>query len=270
MPTAEPSQLTQELLALDEGLLVVVTGAGISVASGIPTFRGTDPDAVWKKDVTELGTFRYFREDPVGSWRWYSSRFEKVLDAEPNAAHFALVDLERWQIARGGTFLLITQNIDPLHERAGARELVKVHGSADRVRCASLGCRHGAPRGSIPRPEDEIARFLANPTEEALPRCPACGDIMRQHVLWFDEFYSEHADYQWQRVQTAAAAMDLLLFVGTSFSVGVTDLFARAALQSGVPVYSIDPSGTPPPYPGIEVIDAKAEALLPEIAKALA
>src|SRR5438045_1769607 len=75
--------------------LLVVTGAGVSVASGIPTFRGSDPGAVWKRDVIELGTRRYFEEDPAGSWRWYMERFDHALDAQPNAAHAALVALER-------------------------------------------------------------------------------------------------------------------------------------------------------------------------------
>ena len=87
------------------GYLVVVTGAGVSLASGIPTFRGADPGAVWKRDVTELGTNRYFEEDPAGSWSWYTSRFDIVLDKRPNPAHLALAAIERWQVARGGQFL---------------------------------------------------------------------------------------------------------------------------------------------------------------------
>jgi hypothetical protein len=131
--------------------IVVTTGAGISLASGIPTFRGQDPGAVWKRDVTELGTFRYFREDPAGSWRWYMSRFDLVFAARPNAAHQALAALQTWQMGADGSFLLITQNIDTLHEQAGSLDLVKVHGSADRVRCAREGCLLGAPKGSLAR-----------------------------------------------------------------------------------------------------------------------
>ena len=74
--------LSAAVEAVGPGKITVVTGAGVSLASGIPTFRGTDPDAVWKRDVTELGTYRYFREDPVGSWRWYTSRFDGVLDKQ--------------------------------------------------------------------------------------------------------------------------------------------------------------------------------------------
>src|SRR5436190_24283317 len=91
--------------------IVVVTGAGVSLASGIPTFRGSDPGAVWATDVTELGTRAYFERDPVGSWQWYLSRFDRVLPAKPNAAHHALAALERWQVGRGGEFLLVSQNI---------------------------------------------------------------------------------------------------------------------------------------------------------------
>ncbi len=248
-----------------EGFFLVVTGAGISLASGIPTFRGSDPDAVWQRDFTELGTFQYFQEDPAGSWQWYTSRFSKVLDAEPNPAHHALVALERWQLERGGRFLLVTQNIDTLHRAAGSRELVEVHGAADRVRCPADGCRHGSPRGSLPRQDLDIGAFLADPTEDKLPRCPECSEILRQHVLWFDEYYQGHADYQWPRVQAAASAMSLALFVGTSFAVGVTDMFVQAGLMSRVPIYSIDPAGDRAPYPGIRVLAEKAEELLPAV-----
>ena len=179
------------------GYLVVVTGAGVSLASGIPTFRGTDPGAVWKRDVTELGTNRYFEEDPAGSWSWYTSRFDIVLDKQPNPAHRALAAIERWQVARGGRFLLVTQNVDPLHERAGSERLVKVHGSADRVRCSRHRCVHGAPRGSLPRAGIDMGAFKSEPVAANVPRCPSCGALLRQHVLWFDEFYDEHRDYQW-------------------------------------------------------------------------
>jgi NAD-dependent deacetylase len=262
-------QLVDALDRLGNGHLTVITGAGISVASGIPTFRGDDPGAVWKRDITELGTVQYFREDPVGSWEWYLSRFSKVLDARPNPAHQSLVALERWQLERGGRYLLITQNVDTLHEDAGAHAMVKVHGTADRVRCSRDGCRYGAPNGSLPRSDFDMEPFLQNPSLEGLPKCPECGAILRQHVLWFDELYQGHEDYQWRKVQEAATLMGLALFVGTSFAVGVTDMFVQHALSVGIPAISIDPGGTPPPYPGIQVIPAKAEELLPQVCERL-
>jgi len=257
--------LVEALREVEKGSLVVVTGAGVSLASGIDTFRGSDPGAIWKRDVTELGTYRYFREDPVGSWQWYLSRFDKVLKAKPNLAHRAIAGLERWQLGRGGRFLLVTQNIDTLHENAGSREMIKVHGTADRVRCPAHGCVNGAPHGSLLRSEIDMEPFFASPSIETLPRCPACGDILRQHVLWFDEYYQEHADYQWNRTQQAATTMHLGLFVGTSFSVGVTEMFLQHGIFSRVPLVSIDPGGARPVYPGLTVIEAKAEEVLPAV-----
>jgi NAD-dependent deacetylase len=248
----------------------VVTGAGISAASGIPTFRGTDPDAIWKRDVTELGTRAYFERDPVGSWRWYLARFEKVLAAQPNDAHRALVELERWHQRHGGRFLLVTQNIDTLHEDAGSRRLVKVHGSADRVRCSREGCRLGAPHGSLARAEVDLAAFLARPGPATLPRCPGCGALLRQHVLWFDELYAEHDDYGWEQVVAAVTQASVVLFVGTSFAVGVTDLALRGALARGATVAAVDPN-LPPHLPArLTRFAARAEELLPAAIAALA
>ncbi len=249
-------------------LVVVVTGAGISVASGIPAFRGTDPEAVWNRDVTELGTFEFFRRDPVMSWRWYLSRFHKLAGARPNAAHDALVKLERWQIARGRQLLLITQNIDTLHEEAGSKVLIKVHGSADRVRCPEDGCLHGAPRGSIERSNVDFEAFRADPKLEHLPRCPECGAVLRQHVLWFDETYDSHEDYQFRRIWHQAASGDLFLFIGTSFSVGITDILLNMARQHGSPILSVDPGSTEAPDE-VEPLRIASEVVLPEVCTAL-
>jgi NAD-dependent deacetylase len=243
--------------------LLVVTGAGVSLASGIPTFRGNDPGAIWAHDLTELATRAYFEADPVGSWQWYLQRFDRVLAAEPNPAHHALAALERWQLARGGELLLVTQNVDPLHERAGSERMVKVHGTADRVRCSRPGCAHGAPRGSLPRDETALAAFRRRPALDTLPRCPGCGALLRQHVLWFDEHYQEHRDYQLERVLAAAEAATLTLFVGTSFSVGITDLLLQSARRSGALTFALDPS--PPAHlpPRLRFLVAPAERLLP-------
>jgi NAD-dependent deacetylase len=250
------------------GKILVVTGAGISLASGIPTFRGQDPGAIWQKDVTELGTFRYFCQDPVASWRWYLSRFAKTASARPNPAHTALVSLEAFCQRQGGEMLLVTQNIDGLHRQAGSRNLIEVHGRADRVRCPRADCANGAPKGSLPRKDFVLEKFLAAPSAATLPRCPLCQAVMRQHVLWFDEYYDSHQDYQWPRVLAAAADSDAVLFVGTSFSVGVTDLVLNAALERGVPVLSIDPAAAAP-MAAVVSLRVRAEALLPAVAAAL-
>lgn len=260
--------LAESLRRVDKGLLLVVTGAGVSAASGLPLFRGTDPDAIWNRDVTEIGTVRYFERDPVGWWRWFLRSFEGLLEASPNPAHHALAALERWQTGRGGDFLLVTQNVDTLHEQAGSRRLVKVHGSADRVRCSRAGCALGAPSGSLPADAADFAAFLREPGRESLPRCPRCGALLRAHALLFDEYYDEHFDYGFDRVREALDRMALALFVGTSFSVGVTDMVLRTALGWRLPVISIDPAA-PPPVPGVQAVRAAAEAVLPEVCREL-
>jgi NAD-dependent deacetylase len=256
--------LTEALRKAGPGLVVVVTGAGVSAASGLPLFRGTDPDAIWNRDVTEIGTFRFFAQDPVAWWQWFLHSFEGLLEAHPNPAHYALAALERWQVARGGDFLLITQNVDTLHEQAGSQRLVKVHGSADRLRCSRDGCPLGAPTGSLPAGEVDFGPFLSDPRRENLPRCPRCGALLRAHALLFDEYYDAHADYGFSRVRQAVERMALAVFAGTSFSVGVTELVLREALGWKLPVISIDPAGRPP-APGITTVRSTAEEVLPAV-----
>jgi NAD-dependent SIR2 family protein deacetylase len=104
-----------------------------------------------------------------------------------------------------------------------------------------------APAGSLHRTRVDLDRFIAAPSVETLPRCPDCGAILRQHVLWFDETYDSHVDYRWDDVLEAARTCTAALFIGTSFSVGVTDLLLRGVLDRDCPVLSIDPSAAPHP-----------------------
>jgi NAD-dependent deacetylase len=250
------------------GLILVVTGAGVSAASGLPLFRGTDPDAIWNRDILEVGTVSYFQRHPVEWWQWFLDRFTGLAEAQPNAAHEALAALERWQLGRGGDFLLVTQNVDTLHERAGSRRLIKVHGTSDRFRCSRKGCELGAPAGSIPGDEVDLSAFLRDPRSGTLPRCPRCGSLLRPHVLLFDEYYDEHTDYRFGEVRRAAERTALALFAGTSFSVGVTELVLREALGWKVPVVSIDPAAAPP-MPGVLSLRSPAEEILPEVCRQL-
>lgn len=265
----ETARLTEAFRKADRGLILVVTGAGVSAASGLPLFRGTDPDAIWNRDVTEVGTVRYFQRDPVGWWQWFLRSFDELGDAAPNPAHHALAALERWQLGRGGDFLLVTQNVDTLHEQAGSRRLIKVHGTTDRVRCSRKGCRLGAPSGSLPASEADFSRFREQPARENIPRCPECGALLRAHALMFDEDYYEHFDYHFAEVRRALERMALPVFAGTSFSVGVTEVVLREALGWRLPVFSIDPGATAPPASGVTVVRARAEEALPELARAL-
>jgi NAD-dependent deacetylase len=263
------SRLLIDTIADERGLILVLTGAGISLASGIPTFRGSDEGAVWTRDVTELGTFSYFQHDPAGSWQWYRQRFRAAQGAKPNAAHFALAALEQWHVDRGGEFLLVTQNIDTLHEQAGSVALAKVHGSADRARCSKAQCPLGSIR-TIAVADLDFGAFAREPRSETIPRCPECRSLMRPHVLWFDELYTSHVDYRWSRIMEACDGMRLVLAVGTSFSVGVTDLIRREANRRRVPLFIIDPSAPADlAVPEAVHVRERAEELLPMVVETL-
>lgn len=265
MPMDSESGRLVAAMEAAHGPIVVLTGAGISFASGIATFRGSDPGAIWARDITELATLRYFTSDPVGAWRWYRERFLRVLAAHPNPAHHALAALERWHARRRRDFLLVTQNIDTLHERAGSTRMVKVHGSADRCRCADPACRLGSIE-SIPLADLDFAEFDRAPGVRAIPSCPACGTPVRPHVLWFDELYVSHADYQWHVVDRAAARMALLICVGTSLAVGVTSFLQSAAADRAAPAFLIDPGERPrDAIRSMVHVRARAEELLPEV-----
>ncbi len=264
-----PQIVVEAVRKVERGLILVVTGAGVSAASGLPLFRGTDPDAIWNRDVTEIGTVAFFRRDPVAWWQWFRQSFAGLEEARPNPAHHALAALERWQTGRGGDFLLVTQNVDTLHEQAGSKRLVKVHGTADRLRCSRHGCRLGAPSGSFPAAEADFARFEETTARQHIPRCPECGALVRAHALLFDEVYDEHVDYGFGEVRRAIERMALVLFVGTSFSVGVTDLVLHGALAWRLPVISIDPGAAGPPAGGVTVVREPAEELLPAVLREL-
>jgi NAD-dependent deacetylase len=264
------SNLAEALDGLEDGLLLVVTGAGVSRASGIATFRGSEPDAVWKQSDVSLATFDYFQRDPVGQWQWYLKRFEALKSARPNAAHQSLVSLEKWQRDRAGRFCLVTQNIDTLHEEAGSQEMIKVHGTSDRFRCSRAGCSLGSPTGSLPREDVDLSSFLSEPTRQTLPTCPVCDAPLRAHVLFFDEYYTEHHDYRFAEVEEMAMAADLILFVGTSFAVGVTDLFLQCGGRRSVPMYSVDPAASrSPQWAQLIALQAPAEELLPAVCRQL-
>jgi NAD-dependent deacetylase len=263
-------RLAEVLRGIGNSHLVVVTGAGISRASGIATYRGSDPDAVWRSSDVAMATVDYFRRDPVGQWLWYLQRFDSVRGARPNPAHQALVRLESWHEGRGGQFQLVTQNIDTLHEDAGSTRLIKVHGTSDRVRCSRPGCRYGAPEGSLTFPARQFEDFRRDPAPDRLPRCSDCGAPFRAHVLFFDEFYFEHSDYRFAEVEIAAEQADLLVFIGTSFSVGVTDLFLGQGSDRRIPMFSIDPTAERSTWPGLTALQAPAEELLPAVCELLA
>ncbi len=224
-----------------EGKVVVLTGAGISAESGIPTFRGADGYwVVGSRNYMpqEMATREMFDRNPEEVWRWYLYRFGVCWKAEPNAGHTALVALER---ALGDRYTLVTQNIDGLHKRAGSRRVLAIHGEAAHVRCAA-DCGLGVvdlPAGLVPRGADPLGA-----EERATLSCSRCGGWLRPHVLWFDEFYDEE-NYRMYSALGAARAADLLLVVGTSGATNLPMQIGQIAVERRIPIVDVNPEGNP-------------------------
>ena len=205
-----------------ESRVAVLTGAGVSAASGVPTFRGA-ADSLWENmRPEELATPEAFARDPEKVWRWYDWRRGLVAACEPNAAHHALAALQD----RVASLTVITQNVDGLHQRAGSRDVVEFHGSLWRVRCTGCGRETEDHRVPLPLP----------------PRCDACGELLRPGVVWFGEAIPAAA---LEAATAAAAGCDLLLVVGTSGVVYPAAGLARLAAETGAVVaeFNLEPGG---------------------------
>ena len=193
---------------------VALTGAGVSTESGVPDFRS--PTGIWADfDPREYATLGAFRRDPEKVWRFYAPRFAMLTDAAPNRAHLALAELER----RGLLLAVVTQNIDLLHERAGSREVVEVHGSIRTSSC--LRCR---ARYSLA----EVVALLE--AGEGAPRCSACGTVLKPDVVFFDELLPEEAI---DRAFDLAREAGLLLVVGSSLKVYPVAGLPQETLDAG-------------------------------------
>jgi NAD-dependent deacetylase len=188
-------------LVREAGSVVALTGAGISVPSGIPDFRSPG-SGLWENvDPMQVAHIDAWRADPERFWHFYGNRFQTLEDKEPNAAHRALVELER----RGRLDAVITQNIDMLHRKAGTRELVEVHGTIEHSSC--LSCRARYPLGDV---RDRLAHDVAG-----VPRCD-CGEPLKPDVVLFGEWLPAEA---LDRAYALAAGADVLLCVGSSLEV---------------------------------------------------
>jgi len=200
--------------------VVILTGAGISAESGIPTFRGSD--GLWKQYKPEdLATPQAFAKDSRLVWEWYDWRRSLIAKAEPNAGHRALAQLE---IAKPN-FTLITQNVDGLHERAGSRRVLKLHGDIWRMQCSE--CGRNWPDRRVPLPK--------------LPPHCGCGAIARPGVVWFGEPLGE----VWAEAEHAAREAAVLLVIGTSAVVYPAASLAPIAKSAGARVIEINPEQTP-------------------------
>lgn len=201
--------------------IVVLTGAGISADSGVPTFRGKD--GLWRNYRAEdLATPEAFERDPRLVWEWYNWRRELLATKQPNEAHCAVAELEQ----RPGRFWLITQNVDGLHRAAGSTKLSEIHGNIWKVRCIKCG-----------QVEDNRDVPIA-----ILPSCKGCAALLRPHIVWFGESL---ADEDLRSNYTALQSSDLCLIVGTSGMVYPAAGFASVAKRAGAFVAEINLDETP-------------------------
>lgn len=207
------------------GRIAVLTGAGISAESGIATFRDAQSGLWAKFDPMQLASPDGFAADPALVWNWYASRREGVRQAQPNAAHRALAD---WAAARPGRMTVITQNVDDLHQRAGSRDVIRLHGDILEDRWFDR-CRRAAQGGG------ECETACAEPGEP--PRCADCGNRLRPGVVWFGEALPAAAMESAERAATACA---LMLVVGTSGAVYPAAGLAHVARRAGARVVIVN------------------------------
>ena len=225
---------------------VVLTGAGISTESGIPDFRSEE--GIWARyDPAEVAHIDSLRRDPARVWEFYGLRLEALDGAQPNDGHRALAELEE----RGWVRAVVTQNVDGLHQRAGSREVVQVHGSLREAECIHCGAR-------VPM-ADALASL-------PLPACPDCGEVLKPGVVMFGEPLPAHAI---QRAQQLAAEADLLLVVGSSLEVHPIAALPGETLGTGGALAIVNRGGTPWDSRAELVLDAGAGEALSALAAAL-
>ena len=201
--------------------IAVLTGAGVSAGSGVPTFRG--PQGLWKQFRPEqLATPEAFVHDPKFVWEWYDWRRTRIAAAEPNAGHRALAELERSR----PNFTLVTQNVDGLHERAGSANVLPLHGDIWTLVCTTCGLSRRDRRTPLP---------------ELPPPCQ-CGGLMRPGVVWFGEPLPRDV---WERAERATRECELFLVVGTSAAVHPAAGLVPLAQSSGARVIECNMEETP-------------------------
>ena len=228
----------------------VLTGAGISAESGVPTFRDTQQGLWAKYDPLQLATPEAFEEDPALIWQWYRWRRELVASAEPNPGHLALARLSDL-VPR---LTLVTQNVDGLHQRAGNDPVIEFHGNLFDDRCHAEGCIV----------KSDAAEQREDPD---VPTCPRCGSNLRPGVVWFGEAIPEVA---LNESFAAAADCSVFLSIGTSSLVYPAAGIADIARESGALVAEINPEPTMRAASYDYSIAAKAGAALPKLLELLA
>jgi NAD-dependent deacetylase len=239
-----PVELLQRLAAAKT--VTVLTGAGVSAESGVPTFRDALTGLWAKFSPEELAAPRAFRRNPRLVWEWYAWRRKIVADAKPNPGHLALVEMRNLFLR----FHLITQNVDGLHQRAGSRKVIELHGNITRTKCSE--------EGTI------VSSW--NDTDDVPPKCPSCGGLLRPDVVWFEEPMPEP---EMRHAVTASTHCDVFFSVGTSTVVYPAAALPLEALRSGATVVEINPQPTPFTALVHFVLAGPAGVVLPELMKAL-
>jgi NAD-dependent deacetylase len=222
--------LIRQAAALLQGAhkVAVLTGAGVSKESGVPTFRDA-MDGLWARyDPEELATRDAFRRNPKLVWDWYEYRRQMVRAAQPNPGHYALAQLE----ARCPAFALITQNVDNLHERAGSQQVIHLHGNIAQSKCFAA-CQGEPTRIDLSQ--------LDYDRDTGPPPCPHCGAPVRPDVVWFGEILPQEPLH---RAFTHSQQADVMLVVGTSGLVTPAATLPVAARDSGAQVIEINPDQT--------------------------
>ena len=244
------TEVTDELQTMFDSArrVALLTGAGISAESGVPTFRGGGGTSVWTwrgKHITELSSAEMMATNPQLVWEWFDYRRGMLLEVRPNAGHFALAEWEK----RFERFTLVTQNIDDLHRAAGSMNVLELHGNIWRARC--LRC---------------ASTFEARecPLEENPPRCLVCGNAARPDVVLFGELLPEGI---FDRAEQAAFEADLFFVIGTSAVVYPAASLPIVAKQSGARVIEVNPELTDISFLVDVTVLGKAGDILPKFIK---
>jgi NAD-dependent deacetylase len=248
MPLSIPPDLIPRLHSASR--VAVLTGAGVSAESGVPTFREAQSGLWAQYSPTDLATPEAFQRNPRLVWEWYAQRRERVGQAQPNPGHRALAELEARLTQRGAQFTLITQNVDSLHQRAGSQNVIELHGNIARIKCSREDC-------VVPS---------WPPTQQVPPPCPQCGAPLRPDVVWFGEDLPAEAILSAKR---AARESDIFLSVGTSGLVEPAASLPFIALHRGAMVVEINPDATPLTPQATYVLAGPSGEVLPQLVGAV-
>ena len=244
--SAIPSELVNPLRLAQR--VAILTGAGVSAESGVPTFRAAQTGLWSRYRPEELATPEAFRRNPRLVWDWYAWRRELVAKATPNPGHYAIAEMER----RLPSFTLITQNVDGLHARAGSGSrapIIELHGNLGRVKCF----------------QEDLPVESWQDSDEVPPRCPRCGGPLRPDVVWFGEMLPEGA---LQAAIHAASRAELFFSIGTSGLVEPTASLPFYALRAGARLVEINPEETPLTSKAHFVLSGPSAQVLPALMQA--